>query len=88
MSVEEQVQPVSADSAAPVEHLYRFPVVVARHDQLCAEGVSSVSGREGVTGAYFVVAGRYPGPLPSSDSQSRRDEEKLDAESCGLRVAS
>ena len=56
--VEENVEPISADSSAAVEHLYGFIVVVSCYDHFSAEGEPFVSGCEGVTLPYFVTAGR------------------------------
>jgi hypothetical protein len=59
VGVEEDIEPVSTDGAAPVENFYWFPIVVAGNEHFSAEAVFFVSRNEGIAGAYFMTAGRW-----------------------------
>ena len=52
--VEEYIHPVSANSAASVENLYWFAVIIALDNHFCAEWVSFVSGYEKIALGYSV----------------------------------
>lgn len=60
MSSEKHVEPVSFDSGASVENLYRLAVAIAGDEHFGAEGVSSICRHKGITRLYLVPAGRYP----------------------------
>ena len=55
--IEENIEPVSINGAAPVEDFYRPIVVVAWDNHFCAEGVFFVGSDKGICPVYF-VAGR------------------------------
>ena len=59
VGVEEYVQPVSTDGAAPVEDFYGLSIFVAGDDHFSAERVLFVGRHEGITRPYFMAAGRY-----------------------------
>jgi len=57
VGVEEDIEVVSADSAASVEDFYRLCVAVAGDDHFSAERILPVGCYEGVAGSYFVPTG-------------------------------
>ncbi len=59
VGVEEYVEPVSTDGAAPVEDFYGLSIFVAWDEHFGAEGVLFVSRHEGIARPYFMAAGRY-----------------------------
>ena len=59
VGMEEYVEPVSTDGAAPVEDFYRLSICVAGDEHFGAEGILFVSRHEGIARPYFVAAGRY-----------------------------
>ena len=59
VGVEEYVEPVSTNGAAPIEDFYGLFIFVAGDEHFSAEGVLFVGRHEGITRAYSVTAGRY-----------------------------
>jgi hypothetical protein len=59
VGVEEDVEPVSLDGAAPVENFYGLSIIIAGDNHFCSEGISFVGRHEDIAWLYFEAGCGY-----------------------------